>query len=284
MFSSPKNDSRYFISTTQYNCPFCSTASVKYEVTGIDTFNWSNDEQVRALYVQCQEYKCKKTSLHFTKFSLSRDNDGELKLPFTKVQNTETGKEDVVPWLAVYQIDDAFFYHHPNSSFVIDKRIPEKIRLALDEAETSQKMNLQIGASASLRKAIFQLLAYFQIPKTKKKEVGGKEEITALSYLDRLVLLKEDVLKKHRNVDESLLDGIKQIYSLVSMPLHERLPDEVEFKDFNPEQFRFLAGIVHSLLIEIFVENGERLERSKTLATLAELAGLKGWEPNEEQK
>ncbi len=269
MFSSPKHDKRYFISTTQYNCPFCSTASVKYQVTGIDVFNWSNDEQVRVLYVQCQEPSCQKVSIHFTRFSLGRDSDGEMRLPSTKVIDKETGEEKSVHWTKVYEIDNAFFYHHPNSSFVIDKRIPEKIRLALDEASTCQKMNLQIGASASLRKAIFQLLAYFNIPKTKKKEVEGKEEIVGLSYIDRLDLLKDEILKKHKNVDESLIGGVKKIYSLVSVPLHERLSDEVELKDFTPQQFRFLAGIVHSLLIEIFVETGERAERDELLSELA---------------
>jgi len=200
-----------------------------------------------------------------------------MRLPSVKIPNEQTGEDKLVPWVKVSAIDDAFFYHQPNSSFVIDGRIPEKIRIALDEASTCQKMNLQIGASASLRKAIFQLLAYFNIPKTIKKEVGEKEEVAGLSYLNRLDLLKDEILKKHTNVDESLLDGIKKIYSLVSNPLHERLQDEVELKDFTPEQFRFLAGIVHSLLIEIFVEKGERDIRNKLLSELAKrVPGLSG--------
>ena len=258
------------MSTTQYNCPYCSTASVKYEVTAVDTFDWANDDKVRILYVQCQEPACRMTSLHFTRHPLSRDNDGEMRLPSVKHVNEETGEEKNTAWISMYPIDEAFFYHQPNSSFAIDVRIPEKIRLALDEASTCQKMSLQIGASASLRKTIFQLLAYFQIPKTKTKKVDGKEETVGLTYLDRLGLLKEVVVKKYPNVDTSLLDGIKKIYSLVSVPLHEQLQDEVEMKDFTPEQFKFLAGIVHSLLIEIFVETGERDNRNKRLTDLAE--------------
>lgn len=272
MFSSPKQDSRYFITTTKYNCPFCLTAAVKYRVIEIQDFDWSNEKRARAVYVQCQEPRCEKISVHFTWSGVDYDSsDGEMSLPYVKIVNKETQKEEKVPWVSIHEIDEVFFYHQPNSSFVIDERIPEKIRLALDEASTCQKMNLQIGSSASLRKAIFQLLAYFHIPKTKKRDANGKEEIVGLSYLDRLDLLKEEVLKKHKNVDESLLDGIKKIYSLVSVPLHERLQDEIELKEFTPEQFRFLAGIVHGLLIEIFVEKGERDERNKLLSELSKL-------------
>lgn len=163
---------------------------------------------------------------------------------------------------------NCFFYHHPNSSFVIDKRIPPKIREAFDEANSCHKMSLSIGSSASLRKVIFEILSHFEIPKTKEIEDGGKKVVKKIPYFERLDLLKDYILKKYPAVEGALINDVKSVYSLVSVPLHEQLPEETTFKEFTPAQFIFLMSVVESLLIEIFVETHERKERHKSIKTL----------------
>jgi hypothetical protein len=264
MFSSSKKDSRYFISRTQYNCPYCLTSAVRFEVIDTFDFNWSDGETRRCILVQCQEPNCENISLHMSKHNVTGYN-GDLNLPWVKITNPETQKEESVAWEKVHSIDEAFFYHHPNSSFVIDDRIPNKIKNLLDEASTCHKMGLLTGASACLRKAIFEILAHFNIPKTKT----DKEKIEHIDYFDRLDLLKTEILKKVPGVDTSLFSDIKKIYSLTSEPLHEKLPHEIEWKPLTGDQFKFLAGVLHDLLLQVFVEPSEREARRTTLGELA---------------
>lgn len=276
MLSSPKKDPRYFISRTQYNCPFCSTSAVRYQVLDYDDFHWSNDREVRCIRIQCQEPSCLKISLHMTNYKVS-DHNGDLYLPSVEKVDEQTGEKKGVRWESVHEIDDVFFYHQPNSSFVIDDRIPEKIRESLDQASTCHKMSLHIGASASLRKAIFELLSHFNIPKTRAKNENDKKIIEKIPYFERLDSLQEEVLKQYPHVERELLSDIKKVYSLVSNPLHERLPDEVEWEDFTNPQFLFLLSVVHNLLLQIFVEPEERKERGSVLTELAKkVSGLRG--------
>jgi hypothetical protein len=261
----PKKAEHYFISETQYNCPFCSTAAVRYKVVGGINFDWSKTEQRLCLFIKCQEPSCLKVSFHLTKYNIQYDGRGEMILPYLTKKEEIMGKEITVPW--EYEIDDLFFYHHPNSDFVIDDRIPKKIREAFDEAASSHKMGHKIGSSAALRKTIFEILAKFEIPKfqTNPDDPINPKKI---SYISRLDLLKEKISKEIPSVEIDLIDEIKSVYALVSKPLHEQLPDEEEWEDFTPDQFLFLMTLTQDLLIELFVEIDEREKRRKKLGEL----------------
>lgn len=268
-----KKDDRYFISTTQYNCPYCETGAVRYKFIGSFDFDWSKDTQVRCIRIRCEEPSCQKVSLHMTRYDVSSWGNAEMRLPKRTVVDKDTGTETEENW-ENDKIDELFFYHQPNSTFVIDDRIPKKIREALDQANTSHKMSLSIGSSAALRKAIFELLANFEIPKIK---VGTDpaEEPRKISYQDRLDLLKHKLKKTHPNVDLALLEDVKKIYSLSSQPLHERLLNENEWEDFTPAQFLFLLELIHTLLVQIFIIPSENEDRKGKLSELAKkITGL----------
>lgn len=269
-----KKDDKYFINTRQYNCPYCETGAVRYKVVDYNDFDWSNESRRRCIRIQCQEPFCKKISLHMTKHKVSYwKHDMSLELPTKIVVDEITGTETEEDW-EKDKIDELFFYHQPNSTFVIDSRIPKKIREALDEANTAHKMGLSIGSSAALRMAIFELLAKFEIPKIKESE-NPEEEPQKLPYYDRLDFLKEKLKELHPNVDLALLDDVKKIYSLSSQPLHERLPSENDWVDFTPSQFLFLLEVVHTLLIQIFIIPSENENRKGKLSELAEkITGL----------
>lgn len=86
-------------------------------------------------------------------------------------------------------IDDAIFYSVPTSFFVLDDRIPAIIRDLITEAEGCIKMNFLTGASACMRKAIYELLVIAKAEGTDyEQDQIAEEEIpqlrsTALRYL-----------------------------------------------------------------------------------------------------
>ncbi len=198
------------------------------------------------------------------------ERDRSMKIPYIKVTNEETGKEESVRWDKANEMDDLFFYHHPNSTFTIDDRIPKKIREALDQANTAHKMGLSIGASAALRKAIFEILSApeFDIPKVEDPTVEGSEP-RWLTYQERLEMLKEKVKRLYPSVELGLVDDITKVYSLSSQPLHERSIDEGEWEDFTSAQFIFLLEVVHNLLIQIYIIPSENQDRKGKLSELA---------------
>src|SRR3989338_10709011 len=124
MFSSAKKDNRYFIKRTQCSCPFCLTGAVRFRVIKHFDFNWVDNETRRCILVQCQEPQCQNVSLHMSKHNVSEGYNEGLNLPWVKITDPATNKEKDIEWDKVYPIDEVFFYHHPNSSFVIDSRIP----------------------------------------------------------------------------------------------------------------------------------------------------------------
>lgn len=269
---SAKKDNKYFIDKYQYNCPYCQTGAVRYAVKDYFDFDWTKSETKRCILIQCQEPKCGCISLHMTEHLSLKGSSDDIPclygLPPIQVRNPDTNEVVNVAWEVAKDIDDLFFYHHPNSTFVVDERIPKNIRTALDEANTSHKMGLFIGASASLRKAIFELLAKFDIPKLKEQKQNSKDP-NRFTYYERLDLLKKKIIDQFPSVDSTLFDDIKQVYSLVSQPLHERLPDEEEWKDFTSAQFLFLMEVVNTLLIQLFVVPDENKERKQKILSLA---------------
>src|SRR3990172_4771757 len=134
-------DSKYFLSTDTYNCPFCNRCHVRYYNLGSSLFNWSNQKFCEIWRIKCAS--CEKVSMHLTFQDIEDHNFGGSGSKF---------KDDV-------DLDAAFFYSVPTSFFVVDARIPRVIRELITEAEGCAKMNYLTGASACTRKAIYELLA-----------------------------------------------------------------------------------------------------------------------------
>lgn len=234
-------DKKYFIDPNVYNCPFCKRNNVKYSMTGNFWFDWSDSKECSGYLITCSS--CNKTSLHLS-FQDLRGNKYTSRISNSgNYFSVSTG-----------DIDSKIFYSRPSSYFTLDNRIPSKVRQLIFEAEQSRQANLLVGASACLRKAIYELLEYEQSvminPKTKRADYQGSVK-----------KLKE----KFSNVVPELFDALSNIQEMVSDPLHEG-----SWKAWDSPKLRFLIELVKVTLDEMYVIP---YERKKRLGILGQLKG-----------
>jgi hypothetical protein len=233
-------DKKYFVDKHTYNCPFCKRNNVKYFLVGYLSFDWTNDKECFGYLVQCSS--CDNVSIHFSfedirlrKYSgRVNDNDNSFYV--------EDGEE----------IDDKLFYSRPSSFFTLDDRIPDKIRNLIFEAEQSRQANLLIGASACLRKAIYELIKHEKAPIINEK-TGHTD------YQASIKKLKE----KFNNVSPELFDALANIQEMASDPLHEE-----SWESWDSKNLRFLIELLKATLEEIYVIPEERKNRLSTLTQL----------------
>lgn len=225
-------DKKYFIDSHSYNCPFCNRNNVQYELRNLETtFDWSNEKQCFVYFVQCSS--CSKNSMHLsyekihTQVALSRY---QTRLFFSKGD-----------------IDSKVFYSVPTSFFVLDERIPRILREIISEAEGCMKMNYLTGASACMRKAIYELLLI--------------EKVSYGNYDERIKSLKA----KYPSLDPELFDVLGHIQQMTSDKIHEQSWDKWESK--------FLKLIIETLktiLYEIYVTPEIKKEKVNTIKKLYE--------------
>ena len=134
-----KLDKKYFIDEEVYNCPFCNRRNVKYTLQKWFKFDWSKNKECFLYLVECSS--CDGVSMHLSYKDIVYHN------PYGK----DRMQSDI-------DIDSYIFYSVPTSFFVVDRRIHIKLRELITEAEGCLKMNYLTGASACIRKAIYELL------------------------------------------------------------------------------------------------------------------------------
>ena len=138
-------DRKYFIDSNVYNCPFYNRRNVSYGLTGYLEFDWSAEKKCYVYVVLCSSCHRKSMHLSFNWIHSTYSIKGRNYWRFTE------GIED---------IDSSLFYSVPTSFFTVDTRVPRIIRELITEAEGSLKMNYLTGASACIRKAIYELLVH----------------------------------------------------------------------------------------------------------------------------
>jgi hypothetical protein len=175
-------DSRYFIDRYKYNCPFCNRRHVAYHVESTRQFDWTDTKKCFVYFVDCDS--CGKRSMHltFAPLDLSRYQGGDTR--FAKID----GVEDMGA-----KLDETFFYSVPTSFFVLDERVPRKLRELLTEAEGCAKTNFLTGASACARKIVYELAVL--------------SNATGENYDDRIKSLKTI----HKEVDPAFFDTLLTI-------------------------------------------------------------------------
>jgi len=195
-------DRKYFIDHKRYNCPFCNSRSVVYSVEGREEFDWSDNRKVWIYRITCGG--CGKTSLHLSdyKFSDHKYSYGVYHSHFQNKPEDQDGndRDDYDS----NNLDDFFFYHQPTSFFTINALIPKLIRDLVSEADGCGKMNFLVGASGSLRKAIYELL--------KNQGADGNQ------YEEKIKWLKD----KFPNVYPEYFDALANIQDMTSENLHEK--------------------------------------------------------------
>ena len=220
-------DKKYFVDSVTYNCPFCNRRNVMYTQLDFATFDWSNEKTCYVYMTQCTS--CKKVSMHLS-YSDIRDPAymGRVK-PF---------RDDI-------DIDSQIFYSVPTSFFVMDRRIPGIVRELITEAEGCLKMNYLTGASACMRKAIYELLIL-------QKAEGD-------DYKSRIKSLKN----KHPESDPTLFNILADIQNMTSDKIHEQSWDK-----WDSNYLKLIIETLKTVLHDIYVIPEVKKERYVTIRKL----------------
>ena len=149
-------------------------------------------------------------------------------------------------------IDGQLFFSQPSSYFVLDSRIPEKIRELIYEAENSRKSNFLVGASACLRKAVYELLEHEKAI-VKNKKTGHAD------YQESIKSLKA----KFPSVAPELFDALGHIQELASDNVHEGSWDA-----WDSPKLTTLIELTKATVHEMYVVPEERKERLGVLNQL----------------
>src|SRR5438132_1634226 len=210
-------DECYFIDGNTYNCPFCNRRHVAYSVFDNVNFQWTKEKECYAYFVVCHSCHSRSMHLSFTNIQLNvtRTFSGGQNWMFTGFQDP---------------LDNVFFYSVPTSFFVLDSRVPRKLRELLTEAEGCLKSNFLTGASACARKIIYEL--------------GRLQGAAGDNYDDRIRSLK--ALLPH--VEPAFFDTLLTIQQVTSTKVHEDSSDAWEAK-----HLRIILASLREVLHEVYV-------------------------------
>jgi transcription elongation factor Elf1 len=230
-------DKKYFIDAHIYNCPFCKRNNVSYSMTDHFSFDWGENKTCHGYIVQCGSNGCGKTSMH---------------LSFQDIRKYSRGAGYYSIFADGIDIDAALFFSQPTSYFVLDNRIPEKVRELIYEAENSRKSNYLVGASACLRKAIYELLGH-------EKTIVKNQKTGYADYQESMKALKA----KFPSVAPELFDALGHIQEMASDNVHEG-----SWEAWDSPKLRFIIELAKATLHEIYVVPEERKERLGVLSQM----------------
>lgn len=154
-------------------------------------------------------------------------SDKKVYMPHYDVANRLTG---YFLEHGINNIDSCIFYSVPSSFFVLDERIPKIIRDLISEAEGCLKMNYLTGASACMRKSIYELLI---IEKIKEK-----------NYDDGIKKLKA----KYPDITSTYIDILSHIKDMTSDKVHEQSWDK-----WDSKYLKLIIEALKAVLHEIYV-------------------------------
>lgn len=229
-------DKKCFIDQQVYNCPFCNRRHVKYSLTGKLSFDWAENKKCFIYIVKCES--CEKQSMHLSNEDIAR------------FRHSRMGKST---WHFITpDIDSKIFYSRPTSFFVLDNRISKIIRELITEAEGCLKMNFLTGASACMRKAIYEL--------TIEEKAEGDD------YESKIKSLKS----KYQLIDSELFDILVAIQDMTSDKIHEQSWDK-----WDSANLKLIIETLKNILYEIKVSPKEKKEKKKAILQLREEAQKK---------
>lgn len=229
-------DKKYFIDAHIYNCPFCKRNNVSYSMKDHFEFHWGENKICHGYIVQCGSDGCGKKSMHLSFQEL------RARISHAYYSRFADGID----------IDTGLFFSQPTSYFVLDNRIPEIVRELIYEAENCRKSNFLVGASACLRKAIYELIEYEKIvvknPKTG--HANYQESMKALGI-------------KFPKVESELFDALGHIQEMASDNVHEG-----SWEAWDSQKLRILIELTKATLHEIYVVPEERKDRLGVLGQM----------------
>ena len=228
-------DGARFIDENFHNCPFCRRNHLPYYLVTCVTMDWSTSEQRSVFYVRCGH--CNKVSQHIAR-------KGTIKF---HRHNNPVSTYWTVPDGAV--IDDLILLNVPSSTLVLDQRIPKKFRELVGEAQGSIASNFLTGASACVRKIIYELAA-------AHGAVGDDSE-------ERVKSLKS----KFSDIDPTFFDTLVSVQQMTSTKVHEE-----SYDGWKSAHLRVMLEAIRTVLDAIYVEPEKRKrQRERMLRMQKEL-------------
>ncbi len=262
-------ENKYFIDDEKYNCPFCKNRGVKYIILGIARFNESNDKELYSIFVECSN--CHKISMHLSKlnyfeykykFLLINQQQKEFltysEHPFLKTEDKLSFLKSIKNSSTIYysrfyddegnkldlNIDDTLILNIPTSFFTIDNRIPKKFRELITEAEKCVQNNCLTGASACIRKTIYELIAH--------EKLEGKD------YTEKIKFLKG----KHSSLNDTYVDILAAIQGITSDQVHEK-----SYENFDNQHAKVYIEVLKEVFNQIYVIPDELKTKQSKIAT-----------------
>jgi len=227
-------DKKYFIDEEVFNCPFCNRRNVIYVIIDDFKFDWNKDKVCYVYLTECTS--CDNVSMHLS----FKDIKGKK----VSYYYQETWFKRFLPDI---DIDSEIFFSQPTSFFVVDRRIKGILRELITEAEGCLKMNYLTGASACMRKAIYELLVH--------------EKVEGDNYETRIKSLK----KKYPDSDPSYFDILASIQGMTSDKIHEQSWDK-----WDSPKLKLIIETLKSVLYDIYVTPQLKKERALEIQRLKE--------------
>ncbi len=248
-------DRKYFLDAYRYNCPFCNRGSVSYRVKRSTEFDWSAERKVYAYIVECGETNCKRHSLHLSNYDFP---EFEYVARFSSTpENLDEADFDQT------NLDSLFFFHQPTSFFTLDARIDGALRELISETENCLKMNFLVGASACLRKMIYELI---EQEKARVEQPNGR-----IDYRESIMALKD----KFQRVPPTYFDALSGIQQMASDKIHEG-----SWEAWDSGRLKVLLELAKNVLHEMYVVPKEQEARAAVAATmLSQLKTDRGEKP-----
>lgn len=246
-------EGKYFIDEDKYNCPFCKIRNVKYVVLGIARFNEKKDKDIYAVFIECSN--CHNISMHLIKkenyksFNISTEYSSHninFYILSNQTRELETYTQNRYNFnteacLKTYYDsndnklpsceDENIILSIPSSFFTIDNRIPRKFRELIEEAEKCIQNNCLTGASACIRKTIYEFLL--------------QEQATGNNYDEKIKSLKG----KHKTLDDSYIDMISGIQGIMCDQVHE----STVYENFSSKQAKGYIEILKEIFNHFYV-------------------------------
>lgn len=230
MSENKEGQSLYFVDSKKYNCPYCNTNKIPYRVIQTTRIDWSNSDKAYVYIVMCTD--CYKVSLHLSKELLVKDNKNVIgQPPYADHFNDK-----------LVDIDSKIFFSHPTSYFILDSRIPKILRKLISEAEGCLNGNYLTGASACVRKSIYEMTII-------EKAVGN-------DYESKIKSLK----KKYPNIASDYFDSLASIQSMTSDNLHEQ-----SWERWDSATLKFLLETLKTIFYEMYVLPSEKKKKSSAI-------------------
>lgn len=233
------NSKKRIINAQQHNCAHCGTKGANYGDAFFIIIDESPKKQLGVLRIKCS--CCGQTSTHIIKNLCQGCRDFFYRGSSEYQSNFYVNGTYFYITDDVKNLDENIIMSIPTPTFVIDSGIPSKLRNLLIEAGKCVKENALTGASACVRKAIYEFLLM--------------EKAEGRNYDEKIKSIKS----KWPHLEE-YLDVLRGIKGVVSDQVHED-----SFEAFTSEQIKSYVDILEEIFREIYVIPQKRQERKAAI-------------------